>query len=149
MKIVIIGGSFFIAFSGAHMPYPWQKGPSIEGFPGQPNVDSALAFIQNHNLNNKVLVHQLPALDVQLNFDPWATAENAKSFYVWSIDTHEGKDWMPDSCVVLWDNIHARRDGPMPLHVMRSLKQYKEIAYFPSKTDTLYDVRLFLKVPQK
>ncbi len=149
MKIVIIAASFFIAFSGAHMPYPWQKGPSIEGFPGQSNVDSALNYIQHNHLNNKVLVHQLPALDVQLNFDPWATAENAKSFYVWSIDTHEGKDWMPDSCVVLWDNVHARRDGPMPLHVMRSLKQYKEIAYFPSKLDTLYDVRLFLKVPQK
>ena len=149
VKIVIIVASFFIAFSGAHMPYPWQKGPTVQGFPGQYNVDKAINYIQKEKLNNHVLVHQLPQLDVALNFDPWADFEHAKSFYVWSIDTHEGKDWMPDSCVVLWDNVHARRDGPMPLHVIQNLKQYKEIAYFPSSIDTLYDVRLFLKVPQK
>jgi hypothetical protein len=76
--------------------------------------------------------------------DPWAKPETAKTFYIWSIDKRPGQDWMPDSCVVIWDNFHARRDAPMQLQDMRKLNQYKELAYFPAK-DSVYDVRVFIK----
>jgi hypothetical protein len=33
----------------------------------------------------------------------------------------------------------------MPLKDMRLLEDYKEIAYFPSEKDSIYDVRVFLK----
>jgi hypothetical protein len=90
----------------------------------------------------------LPWLNAQLNLDPWEEPSKAQTYYIWSIDKQPGKDWMPDSTVVLWDNFHARRDAPMPLADMRKLTEYKELAYFPA-TDTIYDVRVFLKVKKQ
>lgn len=149
IKLALIGLGFIIAVSGANMPFPWQRKATIEGFPGQPQLNLALHFIDSMKLQNHVLVHQLPALNERLQYDPWASldgVEKAKTFYLWSIDTRPGADWLPDSSVVIWDNFHGRRDAPMPLSTMQSLSQYKQIAYFPSKTDTIFDVRVFLKI---
>jgi hypothetical protein len=65
--------------------------------------------------------------------------------YLWSLDTREGYDWFPEKTILIWDNFHARRDAPLPLDTLRTLKQYQEVAYFPSKIDTIYDVRVFRK----
>lgn len=139
--ILIISG----AYAGNKTPYPWQSEPTVAAFPGEPQLNSALSFIDQQGLKNKVLVHQLPWLNARLGLDPWAKPESAETFYIWSIDKRPGKDWMPDSAVVLWDNFHARRDAPMTLQDMRKLTQYRELRYFPAQ-DSIYDVRVFLKV---
>jgi len=136
---MVLGG-----YAGNKTAFPWQSKPSVAAFPGEPQLDNALAFIEKQGLKSNVLVHQLPWLNAQLGLDPWAKPEVAKTFYIWSIDKRPGQDWMPDSCVVLWDNFHARRDAPMTLTDMRKLTQYKELAYFPAP-DSIYDVRVFIK----
>jgi hypothetical protein len=151
IKFVLISVMFFLAFSGANFPYPWKNEAPILEFPGMPQIRSALSLIQKEKLNNHILVHQIPEIDVDLdllNAHFAKDASKAKSYYLWSIDKTPGKDWMPDSTVVIWDNFHGRRDAPMSLQEMRQLKEYKELAYFPSKIDTIYDVRVYLKVKQ-
>ncbi|MFN4914505.1 MAG: hypothetical protein ACK5FT_04235 [Sphingomonadales bacterium] len=133
------------SYAGNKTPYPWESAPSVAAFPGEPQLDAALKFIATQGLNDKVLLHQMPWLNARLGLDPWAKPEDAETFYIWSIDKRPGQDWMPDSCVVLWDNFHARRDAPMTLSDMRKLKQYKELAYFQA-SDSIYDVRVFIKV---
>ena len=132
------------AYKGSDTPWPWKGQPSVAAFPGEPQIGKALDFIRRQGLDQQVLVHQLPWLNAQLGLDPWAKPEQARTFYIWSIDKQPGKDWMPDSSVVLWDNFHARRDAPMSLHEMRKLSAYRELAYFPGQ-DSIYDVRVFLK----
>ena len=132
------------AYNGNKTPYPWKSEPTVAAFPGEPQLNRALKFIEAEGLKDKVLLHQLPWLNAQLGLDPWAKPENAKTFYIWSIDKRPGQDWMPDSTVVLWDNFHARRDAPMTLGDMKKLTQYKELAYFSAK-DSIYDVRVFIK----
>lgn len=132
------------SYTGSKTPYPWQSAPSVAAFPGVPQVDAATKFIHEQGLNNKVILHQMPWLNAQLGLDPWAKPEVAKTFYIWSIDKRPGQDWMPDSCVVLWDNFHARRDAPMTLSDMRKMTQYRELVHFPAK-DTNYDVRVYIK----
>jgi len=148
IKRLFIGVVIVLMLSGAYAgnktPFPWQPHPSVAAFPGEPQLDRALVYIEKQGLKNKVLVHQLPSLNVQLGLVPWAKPEVAQTFYIWSIDKRPGQDWMPDSCVVLWDNFHARRDAPMTLDDMRKLSQYKELAYFPAR-DSIYDVRVFIK----
>lgn len=132
------------AYKGSGTPWPWTKKPSVKAFEGEPQINAALRYIRANGLNRHVLVHQLPWLNAKLSLDPWENPEKSKTFYIWSIDKREGKDWMPDSSIVLWDNYHARRDAPMPLHEMRKLKQYKELAVFRG-SDSIYDVRVFIK----
>jgi len=142
--ICVITALFIGGYAGSSTPYPWQSKPSIAAFPGEPQIDDALSFIERQGFKKEVLVHQLPWLNAQLGLDPWAKPEVAQTFFIWSIDKRPGQDWMPDSCVVLWDNFHARRDSPMTLDDMRKLSQYKELAYFPAR-DSIYDVRVFIK----
>jgi hypothetical protein len=148
LKRILIGGLVVLmvygAYDGNGTPYPWQSKPTVAAFPGEPQLSQALKFIEAADLKDKVLLHQLPWLNAQLGLDPWAKPEVAKTFYIWSIDKRPGKDWMPDSAVVLWDNFHARRDAPMSLADMKNLSQYKELAYFPAE-DSIYDVRVFIK----
>jgi hypothetical protein len=151
LKFVLISVMFFLAFSGSKFPYPWKNEPPILEYPGMPQIRGALAFIQKENLSQHILIHQIPELDVDLDILNGHFAKDpskAKSFYLWSIDKRPGKDWMPDSSVVIWDNFHGRRDAPMSLQEMRNLKQYKELKYFPSHVDTIYDVRVYLKLKQ-
>jgi hypothetical protein len=143
-------GCFFIAFPGAQMPYPWKWNSQspIEGFPGNKNLEKAFSFIDSAGYKKLPLVHQIPQINVKRDLDPFFDASNlndASTFYIWSKDKRPGYDWLPDSLVVIWDNFHARRDAPMPLNEMRALEGYKEIAYFPSEKDSIYDVRVFLK----
>ncbi|MBL7812783.1 MAG: hypothetical protein JNL57_11215 [Bacteroidetes bacterium] len=135
-------------YPGAAMPYPWKKEASIPGFPGEANVGKAVQFIREQGLQHHTLLHQLPYLNEKLDLDPWG-GEKAGTYYIWSLDTRPGKDWLPDSSVMIWDNFHARRDAPMPLEKLRTLSEYHELKYFPSEADSIYDVRVFLKVKAK
>lgn len=146
--VVISVGLIYTAYKGSDTPWPWKKEATVKSFPGEANINKALKFISDRNLASKTLIHQLPWLNAELSLDPWEAPEKSKTFYIWSIDKREGKDWMPDSAVVLWDNFHARRDAPMPLHEMRALTEYHELAYFPAN-DSIYDVRVFIKSKRK
>jgi len=150
LKFLTTIGCFFIAFPGAQMPYPWKWNSEapISGFPGNKNLEKAFHYIDSCKLQNLPLVHQIPQINVKRDLDPFFNSQNlaeASTFYIWSIDKRPGYDWLPDSLVVIWDNFHARRDAPMTLNEMRALEGYKELAYFPSEVDTIYDVRVFLK----
>ena len=150
-RLLVVAGIVVMlpgAYQGSETPFPWKNKPSVAAFPGEPQIDLALNYIKQHGLKSKVLVHQLPWLNAKLAIDPWAKPEDAATFYAWSIDKRPGKDWMPDSTVVLWDNFHARRDAPMTLGDIKQLTQYSELAYFPA-SDTNYDVRVFLKTEKK
>jgi hypothetical protein len=133
-----------LCYIGYPYPFPWEKERAIPAYPAQTNIENALLYIKNHNLQNHPLVHQMPFINAQLGWDPWASPNNAKTFYLWSIGKDPSKDWLPDSSIILWDGWHAVRDTPLTLNTLRSLKHYKEIAHFPHK-DSIYDVRLFIK----
>ncbi len=149
LKFGVIAAMFFIGIGGANFPFPWQNKTVISGYQGEPQLKKALTFIEAQNLNHHILIHQLPELDVQLDLLNGHFAKDqtkAQSYYLWSIDKTPGKDWMPDSSVVIWDNFHGRRDAPMSLNEMKQLTDYKELAYFPSDKDSIYDIRVYLKV---
>jgi hypothetical protein len=147
LPIIILLGCIYTAYKANNWPYPFQNSPTEKAYPGEQNIYAALKFIQSKNLDKKLLIHQLPSLNAQRNLDPWDEPETGKTFYLWSLDTRPGKDWFPDSTIVLWDNWHARRDAPMPLDSLKKLKEYHQIAYFPN-ADSNYTVRVFLKVKQ-
>jgi hypothetical protein len=151
LKVGVLLALFLTAYPGAHFSYPWESKSPISGYAGATTVQQGLDFIRREGLldsqagSTPLLVHQLPELNAELDFDPWAAPDQAKSYYMWSIDKRPGQDWMPKGTVLLWDNFHARRDAPMSLHELRALGTYQELAYFPSDVDSVYDVRIFLK----
>lgn len=145
----------YLGYKGNHYRMPWHSDATIAGYPGEANIDKAFALIKERGLEHKVIVHQLPFINAQKGWDPWAgpaegekfenwAQTKAQTFYLWSLDKNPGKDWFPDSSVVIWDGFHAVRDAPMPLAEMRKLPEYQELAYFKA-TDSIYDVRVFLK----
>jgi len=138
--------TIYLAYNGNKIRLPWHDEPSIAGFPGSENIAKSIAFIQAHPaLKNKVVVHQLPFINAQQGWDPWAEIKETRTVYLWSLDKDPKKDWMPDSCVVIWDGFHAPREATMPLNIMQQMPAYYEIAFFPAK-DSIYDIRLFLKI---
>lgn len=142
--IVLLALCITLAYQGNNMPPFWSSSPSQPGYPAAVNIEKAGKWMQENGLQKKVVVHQLPFLNAQMGWDAWAKPEEAKTFYLWSLDKRPGQDWLPDSCVVLWDGFHAVRDAAMPLDSMRAQKAYKEVAYFPHQ-DSIYDVRIFIK----
>lgn len=144
IPILLVIGCIGLAYSGNGFPPPWQNKPSITGFPGSGNLKKAEDFIKKEGLWSKPIIHQLPFLNAQWDLDPWAQPDKTRTWYLWSLDKRPGKDWLPDSSVVIWDGFHAVRDAPMPLDSMRAQKSYKEIQFFPG-ADSIYDVRVFLK----
>lgn len=142
--IVLLALCITLAYQGNNLPPFWSSSPSQPGYPAAVNIEKAGKWMQENGLQKKVVVHQLPFLNAQMGWDAWAKPEEAKTFYLWSLDKRPGQDWLPDSCVVLWDGFHAVRDAAMPLDSMRAQKAYKEVAYFPHQ-DSIYDVRIFIK----
>lgn len=141
LPIALLTYAVVLCYAGNRFPYPWHNEPVIREYPAQANIDKALQFIRDHHLDGKPVVHQLPSVSAQNGWDPWGKEE---TYELWSLDKRPGKDWLPDSCIVLWDGWHAVRDTPMPLDTMKSLPEYAEIAHFPHE-DSIYEVRLFLK----
>lgn len=142
--ILLYAGCVTLAYAGNKFPVPWSSLHSIKGYEGMPNLMKAEKFIKEEKLWNHPMVHQMPFLNAQWGLDPWEEPAKARTWYLWSLDKRPGKDWLPDSCLVIWDGFHAVRDAPMPLDSMRAQGSYKEIAYFPA-SDSIYDVRVFLK----
>lgn len=139
----------YLAYKGNHFRMPFHKEASIPGYPAIDNIHKALAYVEHTpNLRKHTVVHQLPFVNAEQGWDPWESPDKTKTFYLWSLDKTPGKDWFPDSTVVIWDGWHAVRDAPMPLQTMQSLKEYHEIARFRHQLDTTFDVRVFLKVKQ-
>ena len=73
-----------------------------------------------------------------------------KTLYIWSIDPEMKNDWIPDSTVIIWDNLHARREAFQRLEAMIESPLYQELKQFPYETknpnDSIFNVRVFMKV---
>jgi len=145
-------GMFFIVFPGAHMPYPWQGKPSIAMYPPIIQFNKAYSFIDSLGLSNNIIMHQLPEVNVYRDWDPFVEGTDMskyKTLYVWSIDPEIKNDWIPDSTVVIWDNLHARREAYQRLEAMVASPNYKELKQFPYKSknpnDSIFNVRVFIK----
>lgn len=154
IKIITYFLTALIAFQGAGFDLPHQGTKTITGFPGNPQWEKAVNFINDSGWENYMMVHQLPEMNAKMDLDPFLTPEisienagkkKGSTQYLWSLDTRPGYDWFPSKTIIIWDNFHARRDAPMPLDTLRSLPQYQEVAYFKSGLDSIYDVRVFKK----
>jgi hypothetical protein len=148
LPIILVFLCIHLCYQGSWYPYPWVAERSIPGYPAERNIEQAFDYIQKNGLEKHTVVHQIPFINAQKGWDPFGDPLTAKSLYIWCLNSDPKKDWLPDSSVVIWDGWHAVRDAPMPLDSMRALPHYKEIAYFPDK-DSIYDVRLFIKAPNK
>lgn len=149
LPIVIVIVTIYLAYKGNHFRLPFHKEPTIAAYPAEPNIYRAIDSIEkNPQLRNKVIVHQLPFINAQMGWDPWEKLERTKTLYLWSLNEAPKIDWLPDSSIIIWDGWHAVRDAPMPLKTMQSLENYQQIAYYPA-SDSIYDVRVFLKAKKK
>ena len=174
LKSAIVLGMFFLSFPGAGMPYPWNaKLGHQEGFlarsAGKP-VSDAMQWISTSKYKDNVLAHQIPAINVAENYDPWLAGEQlhplgkngewmeakkvsdwpkaARTLSLWSLDTKDSgaNDWFPSGTVVLWDNFHGRRDGQIRRDQLMALKNYKIVFEAgQDDADTCNDVVVLLK----
>jgi hypothetical protein len=147
IKWITFGVASVLAFAGAGMPMPFSGKTTVQGYLGTTLWHQSLDSIQKLGINNFVLVHQLPELNVHLDLDPFADPsqiQEGKTQYLWSLDTRPGYDWFPPNTVILWDNFHARRDAPMPIDTLRNQSQYIERLHLKHPSDTIYDVRIFV-----
>ncbi len=169
LKGLVSVGMFLVAFPGADLPYPW--GWRHVCPEGKYSIAQALKWIKTSPYANGVLVHQLPAINVSYDLDPWgaetqlhpksATGEwlspkpvnewpkESRTLSIWSVDTKDSgaHDWLPKGSVLLWDNFHARRDGNMDRAELLGLKKYKTVfAAGLTDSDTLNDVVVRVKV---
>jgi hypothetical protein len=169
LKGLVSVGMFLVAFPGADLPYPWGRRHVCPE--GKYSIAQALKWIKTSPYANGVLVHQLPAINVSYDLDPWgaetqlhpksATGEwlspkpvnewpkESRTLSIWSVDTKDSgaHDWLPKGSVLLWDNFHARRDGNMDRAELLGLKKYKTVfAAGLTDSDTLNDVVVRVKV---
>ena len=75
LKSAIVAGMFFLSFPGAGMPYPWNaklghQGKFLERTAGK-TVSDAMHWITTSKYKDNVLAHQIPAINVAENYDPW------------------------------------------------------------------------------
>ncbi|NBU03493.1 MAG: hypothetical protein EBT60_04185 [Bacteroidetes bacterium] len=175
LKATVSVGMFLLAFPGAGLPYPWQSQAQNDviynGNNDNKPVAQALRWIETSTeYKNGILVHQIPAINVFKDLDPWGaesqlhpTSPNgewmnakpvnqwpktSKTLSIWSVDTKDSgaHDWMPKGSVILWDNFHARRDGNMGRAALLSLKKYRTIySAGMSDADTTNDVIVRVK----
>ncbi len=175
LKATVSVGMFLLAFPGAGLPYPWQSQSQNDviynGNNDNKPVAQALRWIETSTeYKNGILVHQIPAINVFKDLDPWGaesqlhpTSPNgewmnakpvkqwpkfSKTLSIWSVDTKDSgaHDWMPKGSVILWDNFHARRDGNMGRAALLSLKKYRTIySAGMSDADTTNDVIVRVK----
>ena len=132
--LALVPALTWFAYDGNGYPAPWKsEQPVITAPPQAVTVQRALAWRDSMGLQNRVLVHQLPYIDVLLDIDPFTKPGQARSFRIWSIDWRDGfrRDWMPDSCLVLYDGYHAARDGFLPLDSLMAAPHYRLLKHFP------------------
>lgn len=175
LKATVSVGMFLLAFPGAGFPYPWQpQGQNDVIYNGNNDnkpIAQALRWIEESpEYNDQILVHQIPAINVFRDLDPWGAEsqlhpishnggwmnakpvsqwpKSSKTLSVWSVDATDSgaHDWIPVGSVILWDNFHARRDGNMDRNELLSLKNYKTIyTTGMSDADTTNDVIVRVK----
>jgi len=151
--LALVPALAWFAYDGNGYPAPWKAGQAVIAPPPQAvTVQQALAWGDSMGLQNRILVHQLPYIDVLLGIDPFTKPELARSFRIWSIDWRDGfrRDWMPDSCLVIYDGYHAARDGFLPLDSLMAAPHYRLLKHFPhpappEKGSTQFDVWVFEK----
>jgi hypothetical protein len=131
---ILTGYAGWQAYTTVGYAYPWKYSQrSIAPPPQAETLDKATAFLKNHGLHQRVLVHQLPYYDALLDIDPWEKPAQARSFRIWSVDwrNHFTGDWMPDSSIMLYDGYHARRDGYLPFDSLMTAPTWKLITHIP------------------
>ena len=141
------------SYHTAHYALPWElRKTSIPAPPQAHTVHQSLAWLKSKKLDQRVLVHQLPFINVRLGLDQWAAPESAKTFYIWSIDWRDSftRDWMPRGSIVLYDGYHAGRDGFLPKDSIMNSKRYALLHHEPytdeaGKPNPQFDVWLFEK----
>ncbi len=153
LKWLTTMGMFFIVFPGAQMPFPWQGKPSIAMYPAIAQFNRAFSYIDSLGLANNIIMHQLPEVNVYRDWDPFIEGPDMskyKTLYIWSIDPEMKNDWIPDSTVIVWDNLHARREAFKRLEAMVESPLYQELKQFPYESknpnDSIFNVRVFMKV---
>jgi hypothetical protein len=194
LKFLVSVGMFLLAFPGAGIGYPWnptflgggvyngesvsengavelagETGSAEAGAKANP-VAQAIYWVKQNGLGDRIWAHQIPAIDVFENYDPWAAEaqlhpkspsgewmpalpvpswpKQAKTLKLWSLDAKDSgvNDWFPKGTVVIWDNFHGRRDGRLDKAQLMRLKKYRQV-YGAGLTDgdTLNDVLVFVK----
>jgi hypothetical protein len=151
--LALVPALAWFAYDGNGYAAPWKaEKPVIAAPPQAVTVQRALAWRDSMGLQNRILVHQLPYIDVLLGIDPFTKPEHARSFRIWSIDWRAGfrRDWMPDSCLVIYDGYHAARDGFLPFDSLMAAPRYRLLKHFPhpappEKGSTQFDVWVFEK----
>ncbi|MBU6324866.1 MAG: hypothetical protein KJS92_05205 [Bacteroidetes bacterium] len=141
------------AYHTAHYALPWNfRTASIPAPPQASTVQRSMAWLKAHNLDSRVLVHQLPFFNMMYELDHWEKPELAKTFYIWSIDWRDNfsRDWMPVGSIVLYDGYHAGRDGFLPKDSIMNSSRYQLLHHEPfqdeaGKSNPQFDVWLFEK----
>ncbi len=110
------------------------------------NFELAADWLKANQLINRTIIHQLPALNVLLDRDPY---DPNSSYYVWSIN--KDGDWAEKGVIVIWDGFYSTREGNMPVEWLMNNPNYKLIHYIPGyekpvDNPTIYDIRIFEKI---
>ncbi len=141
------------AYHTANYAMPWDLRKTSIPVPPQANtVHQSMAWLKSKKLDQRVLVHQLPYINVRFGLDQWAKPEQARTFFIWSIDWRDNftRDWMPVGSIVLYDGYHAGRDGFLPKDSIMNSKRYALLHHEPytdeaGKPNPQFDVWLFEK----
>ena len=146
LVLFIAGVCIYSGYKGSGIPFPWKNEVSIPANRIEPQLKKALSFINNGSYKDYHQAHQLPVVHVRNDTDPWASFDQAKATYLWSIDPDPKKDYMPEKTIIIWDGVHAAREGGKPKDVMFGMSNYKKIMEYKSDIDSIHDVILFEKI---
>ena len=148
--------SFYVFYSSYIVNdygFPWEKKVSIPEEHIMDNLKESLSFIKENGMEDRMLVHQLPLIDVYANKDPfiYGSEEDAQSTNIWNVLSED--DWLKDEHLVLWEGVHAPREGGVSLEFMQKSKRYKFLKKFSDgKSEHFkghFDIYLFEKIKRK
>lgn len=126
LGIVVSGfaeNDYFIGKEAGSQPVKFPRGLS--------NYQMAVGYIKQNNLQNRMLIHQLPWLNVIFNRDPHKNHAQNKTMYMWSYEVKN--DWLPEGSIVIYDGYHCFREGNIKLEQFKDNSKYKLLQYFPAK----------------
>ena len=144
--------SFYVVYSSYVVNdygFPWQEKVSIPEEHILGNLKNALQFIEENGMEDRMLVHQLPLIDVYANKDPFipGAQEDAQATNIWGVLSED--DWLKDRHLVLWDGYHAPREGGVSLAFMKKSKRYRFLKKFSDEKSEHFkghfDIYLFEK----
>ncbi len=147
LSAIITIAVLHVGYKENHYAKPYHpKESSVKKDISLTNFESASTWLQQNNLLTRTIIHQLPALNVLMNKDPY---DPQSSYYIWSINKPD--DWAEKGVIVVWDGFYSAREGNMPLEWLMKNPNYRlihSINGFERPTDypTIYDIRIFEKV---